>query len=78
MQISQTAAASNGYDALLSDGGKPNTVRPGVVVKMPGVKLEPLGGPGCSARITSAGRSVQIGTGAELILALSSSQNAKP
>lgn len=78
MQISETAAASNGYDALLSEGGKPNTVHPGVVVKMPGVKLEPLGGPGCSARITSAGRSVQIGTGAELILALSSSQNAKP
>lgn len=78
MQISETAAASNGYDALLSDGGKPNTVRPGVVVKMPGVKLEPLGGPGCSARITSAGRSVQLGTGAELILALSSSANAKP
>lgn len=73
MQISQTAAASNGYDALLSEGGTPNTVRPGVVVGMPGTKLEPLGGPACSSRITSSGRSVQLGTGAELILALSSS-----
>ncbi|WP_109489377.1 tetratricopeptide repeat protein [Occallatibacter savannae] len=79
VQISDTAAATDGYDALLSDGGKPNTVHPGVVVKMPGVKLEPLGGPGCSARITSASRSVQLAPGAEFILALSSSaQNGKP
>ena len=70
-QISDTVASTTGYDALLSSGGKPNTVHPGVVVGMPGTKLDPLGGPGCSARITNSTRSVQLGTGAELILTLS-------
>ena len=68
------AAETTGYDALLSSGGKPHTVHPGVVVGMPQVKLEPLGGPGCSAMITSPRRSVQLGTGAELILALSTAK----
>lgn len=71
--ISITAAITTDYDALLSSGGKPNTVHPGVVIGMPKVKLNPLGGPGCSAMITSSTRNVQLGTGAELILALSSS-----
>jgi tetratricopeptide (TPR) repeat protein len=70
-QITDTVAGTTGYDALLSAGGKPHTVHPGVVVGMPTVKLDPLGGPACSARITSSTRSVQLGTGAELILTLS-------
>jgi hypothetical protein len=76
--IGITAAETTGYDALLSGGGKPNTVHPGVVVGMPQVKLEPLGGPGCSAMITSPRRSVQLGTGAELILALSTATAGHP
>ena len=72
-QISDTVADTTGYDAQLSEGGKPHTVHPGVVVGMPKLKLDPLGGPGCSARITSSTRNVQLGTGAELILALSTS-----
>lgn len=70
-QISTTVAETTAYDAQLSEGGKPHTVHPGVVVGMPRLKLDPLGGPGCSAKITSSTRSVQLGTGAELILALS-------
>jgi tetratricopeptide (TPR) repeat protein len=70
-QISETVADTTAYDALLSSGSKPHTVHPGVVVGMPKLKLDPLGGTGCSARITSAGRSLQLGTGAELILTLS-------
>jgi hypothetical protein len=35
------------------------------------VKLEPQGGPGCSAKITSTERSIQLGTGAELLLVVS-------
>jgi len=71
-QISDTVAETTAYDAQLSEGGKPHTVHPGAVVGMPKLKLDPLGGPGCSARITSTTRSVQLGTGAELILVLSS------
>jgi hypothetical protein len=70
--IEITVAETDAYDAQLSNGGRPNTVHPGVVVGMPKVKLDPRGGPGCSAMITSSTRSVQLGTGAELILALSS------
>ncbi len=72
-QISNTVAQTNAYDALLSNGGKTHTVHPGVVVGIPSMKLDPLGGPGCSARITSSTRNVQLGTGAELILTLSTS-----
>lgn len=72
-QISDTVADTTAYDALLSVGGKPHTVHPGVVVHMPKLKLDPMGGPGCSAKITSSTRNVQLGTGAELILALASS-----
>lgn len=70
-QISDTVADTVAYDALLSKGGKPHTVHPGVVVGMPKVVLDVVGAPGCSARITSASRSVQLGTGSELILTLS-------
>ena len=72
-QISVAVAETDAYDAELSEGGRPHTVHPGAVVGMPKVKLDPVGGPGCSARITSAARSVQLGTGAELILALAAS-----
>jgi hypothetical protein len=43
-------------------------VHPGTVIGMPMLKLEPEGGPGCSARISSTNRSVELGTGVELIL----------
>jgi tetratricopeptide (TPR) repeat protein len=74
--ISVTTAETDAYDAELSEGGQPHTVHPGVVVKMPKMKLDPMGGPGCSAMITSTTRNVQLGTGAELILALSSVKTA--
>jgi hypothetical protein len=41
---------------------------------MPDVKLEPEGGPECSAKITSTNRSVTLGTGSELILTMSVAQ----
>lgn len=71
--ISVTTASTTQYDTQLSEGGKPHTVHPGVVVGMPKLKLDPRGGPGCSAMITSSKRNVQLGTGAELILTLSQS-----
>jgi hypothetical protein len=67
-KIDDTMASTNGLDLELNPGGPPHTVRPGIVVGIPKVKLEPQGGPGCSARMISTERSVQLGTGAELLL----------
>jgi thioredoxin-like negative regulator of GroEL len=67
-QISDTIAATTGYDARLSGTDVPAIVHPGTVIGMPMLKLEPEGGPGCSARISSTNRSVELGTGVELIL----------
>ncbi len=69
-----TAGLINAYDLNLNPGGTPHTVHPGIVVNMPTVKLEPEGGPGCSARITSTNRSIQLGAGSELILTMSAAQ----
>jgi Tfp pilus assembly protein PilF len=67
-QISGTIGGSTGRDDNLSPGGPPHTVHPGIVVRMPKVKLEPEGGPGCSARFRSSDRTVQLAPGAEFIL----------
>jgi tetratricopeptide (TPR) repeat protein len=64
------AGLVNGADQDLNPGGPPHTIHPGIVVHMPDAKLDPSGGPGCSARITSSNRSVQLGAGSELILTM--------
>lgn len=66
--ISEPVSGSTGRDDDLSPGGPPHTVHPGIVVRMPKVKLEPEGGPGCSAKISSSDRSVQLAPGTEVIL----------
>jgi hypothetical protein len=66
--IQSVVSGTNGRDDNLNPGGRPNTVHPGIVLRMPKVKLEPQAGPGCSTRITSTNRSVQLGPGSELIL----------
>jgi thioredoxin-like negative regulator of GroEL len=71
-QISDPVTGSNGRDDDLSPSGPPHTVHPGIVVRMPNVKLDPEGGPGCSARISSSNRTVQLAPGAELILTVQS------
>jgi tetratricopeptide (TPR) repeat protein len=66
-----TAAASISAFALvvnLNPEGPPNTIHPGIVAGIPKMKLDPLGGPGCSARLTSSERSLRLGTGTELIM----------
>jgi tetratricopeptide (TPR) repeat protein len=65
---SDTVTGTGGRDDNLNPGGPPKTVHAGIVVRMPKVKLEPEGGPGCSARFSSSDRSVQLAPGAELIL----------
>ena len=74
-QISDTVAGMDTgwlFDDDLNPGGPPHTVHAGIVVRMPKVKLEPAGGPGCSARITSTDSSVRLGTGSELLLTMES------
>jgi hypothetical protein len=73
-RISDTVASTTGYDARLNPGGPPNTVKPGIVVGYPKIKLEPSGGPGCSAKLTSTDKSVHLGTGTELIMSLGRAQ----
>jgi Tfp pilus assembly protein PilF len=64
--ISASSASTYGYDANLSI---PNTIRPGVVLGVSRIRLEPQGGPGCSSRLSSDNRTIQLGPGTELVLA---------
>jgi hypothetical protein len=59
-------------DDQLNPGGAPQTVHVGVVLALPKLKLDYEGGPGCSARITSTDKSVQLEPGTELILVVQS------
>jgi hypothetical protein len=69
-QIGDAIASSSAADENLNPGGAPHTVHAGIVVRLPETKLDPQGGPGCSAKITSTRRSVQLGPGSELILTM--------
>ncbi|MGB6687623.1 MAG: tetratricopeptide repeat protein [Terracidiphilus sp.] len=69
-QISTTLAQTDGYDPALRTDSLPKTVHPGLIVGMNALSLDPQGGPGCSARISSKSRSVQLGVGAQLIFAV--------
>jgi hypothetical protein len=59
-------------DDTLNPGGNPQTVKAGIVVELPKLKLEVTGGPGCSARITSAENSVLLPRNSEMILLVQS------
>jgi hypothetical protein len=63
------STSDRGIDDNLHPNKYPNTVQSGLVVRMPAVKLEPAGGPGCSARISSSDPRIQLAPGAELIFA---------
>ncbi len=73
-QISNTVAATNGYDAQLNPGGAPDTVKPGVVVGFKNLKLEPQAGPQCSAKLSSSDKNIQLAAGAILLLAVPGGQ----
>jgi hypothetical protein len=69
-QISNTAASTDGYDAKLNPGGSSHTIHPGVVFGYKNVKLEPQGGPQCSAKLTSTERNIELAPGAIFLLAV--------
>jgi hypothetical protein len=68
--ITDAVAGTNALDMELNPGGPPHTVRPGIVVGVPQLKLEPAAGPECSDKLTSSNSRIQLGPGSELILAL--------
>jgi hypothetical protein len=67
-QISDTAANTNGYDAKLNPGGSPHGIHPGVVLGFKNLKLEPQGGPQCSAKMTSTERNIELAPGSILLM----------
>jgi hypothetical protein len=69
-RIDDAVAGTNALDMELNPGGPPHTVRPGIVVGVPKLKLEPTAGPDCSDKMTSTNSKIQIGPGSELILAM--------
>jgi len=68
-QIASVVGSSAGYDANLSPAG-PVKVPPGSVYRFKNIKLEPQGGPQCSARFTSTSHKLELPTGTVLLLAL--------
>jgi tetratricopeptide (TPR) repeat protein len=58
------------YDDNLNPGGPPHTVHPGIVAGLPKIKLDPVGGPACSAILTSTEPSVRLWSGSEFILTM--------
>ncbi len=68
--IGPTVANTEGFDPALRISNLPKTVHPGLIVGIPTLTLDPQGGPACSAKIGSRNRSVELGAGAQLILAV--------
>jgi len=72
--ISETAASMGlEEDENLNHGGPPNTIHPGIVVGLKGIKMIPEAGPQCSALMTSTAHSVRLDTGSEFILTMEKS-----
>lgn len=69
-QIGAAVFATDEFDEDLSAGGPPHTIRPGVVVGVKNLKLEPTAGPECSDRITTGDSKIQLAPGSELILVM--------
>jgi hypothetical protein len=67
-QISDTAANTNGYDARQTSGSSHGGIHPGAVFGYKNVKLEPQGGPQCSAKLTSTEKNIELAPGAVLLL----------
>jgi len=70
--INDAVTALNGASDKFNTVGPPRLFPVGVVAGIPGLKLEIEGGPGCSSRITSTDRSVQLTRGMQLIFVVES------
>jgi hypothetical protein len=73
--VRSTVSVQVGYfDDNLNPGGPPHTIHAGIVTGYPKVKLDPVGGPACSAKFTSTEPNVRLWVGSELLLAMMVSQ----
>jgi len=59
-----------GFTQKLNPNGPPNFVRPGIVLNMKKLVLDPQGGPHCSSRLSSTDRNIQLPAGTVLLLSL--------
>ncbi|MFC5862676.1 hypothetical protein ACFPT7_10275 [Acidicapsa dinghuensis] len=59
---------SGAADTTSSTGSEPNTIQPGSVVGIPATKLEPMGGTGCSDRITSTNSKIKLQPDSQFVL----------
>ena len=66
-QVSDAAANTNPKQ---NPGGSSHAIRPGIVLGLKNVKLEPQGGPQCSAKLTSTERNIELAPGAIFLLAV--------
>jgi hypothetical protein len=64
-QVSDAAANTN---PKLNPGGSAHGIRPGAVLGYKNVKLEPQGGPQCSAKLTSTERNIELSPGSILLM----------
>lgn len=76
-QIGQAVFGTDEYDEDLNPGGPPHTIRPGVVVGLKNLRLEPTAGPECSDKITTDRDRIQFANGSELILAMTVTRNLR-
>jgi hypothetical protein len=66
-QISDTVAATSGYDAVLNSTSL-RMVKPGIDAGYKGMTLEPQGGPHRKSRLTSTGPNLVLVPGTILLL----------
>jgi hypothetical protein len=64
------AANAGDYGGRLNPGGEDGTIKPGIVVGMNHLTLDPQGGPECSAKLTSTKRKIELGPSTVFFLAL--------
>lgn len=73
-QESAPQTNNDAADTSPKASGDPNTIHPGVVVGIPNTKLEPMGGTGCSDRITSTNSKIKFQPNSQFVLVVTSAQ----
>jgi len=69
-QIASAVYGTAEFDEELNPGGPPHTIRPGIVVGIKDVKVQPTQGVECSDKISTDGNRLQLASGSQLILAM--------
>ncbi|MDE3199468.1 MAG: tetratricopeptide repeat protein [Acidobacteriota bacterium] len=69
-RIQDAVNADNGTDIGLNENEKPKTVHAGLVFGEAKFKLDPTGGPSCTALVQDKGSSVRIGSRSEIVLTM--------